>query len=287
MEYIGAIFRPPSEARSLLVQVSIGCSHNKCIFCSMYQEKQFIIRNVEDVIKDLEQVENKDCIEKIFLCDGDALILKTDDLLKILAYIKENFLNCKRVASYATIQDIERKSEKELEMIYQAGLSLLYIGLESGNDEILSFIKKDVDYKRSRDACLKVKKVGYKLSVMIILGLGEKEKSYQHALDSAKLLNDINPEYIGLLSLMVEYNTPLYDLVKNNEFKELQPIDMAYEIRNIIENLNVNDCFFSSVHASNYLYLKGYLNEEKDALLEKVDYYIDNKELLNKTYRQL
>jgi radical SAM superfamily enzyme YgiQ (UPF0313 family) len=253
----------------------------------MYQDKTFMIKAVDKVIDELDQIINKDTITKVFLCDGNALRINTSDLIEIITFIKDNFVNCKQISSYATIQDIESKTLEELNSLNKAGLTLLYIGLESGNDEVLKMMNKGITSNRSKKACLKAKKANYKLSVMIIIGLGSIALSYSHAKDSANLLNDINPEYIGLLSLIVEPNTKLAFMVKENLFKELNPIECAKEIKVLLSDLNINNCFFSSVHASNYLYLKGYLAIDKQGMLEQIDYYLDNNDLLDNKYRLL
>ncbi|MDR1781681.1 MAG: radical SAM protein [Bacilli bacterium] len=276
MQYIGNIFRPPSEARSLLVQLTVGCSHNKCTFCSMYKDKQFYVRDINEVINELENFEHKDYIEKIFLCDGDALVVKTDDLIRVLQKIKELFVNVKQISSYATFQDVLRKSDEELKLLKDNGLSLLYLGAESGSDKILKNINKGVTSDEIIEACLKAKACGFDLSIMIIIGIASKALSKEHAMASAQLINKIQPKYFAVLSLMVEPNTPLYQDVINHKFEILDSKEEIMETRMILEHLDLVNTFFSSAHNSNYLFLKGNLNKDKQLLINKIDNYLNN-----------
>lgn len=272
MRYEGTVYRPPSEARSLIVQVTIGCAHNKCTFCSMYKDKKFRIRDTKEIIKDLELArERYSVINRIFLADGDALILKVEDLLKILDCINEIFPECERVGVYATPKDILNKTDEELKLLKRHGLKIMYVGIESGNDDILSDINKGVKSKEIVNAGIKVKNSGIKLSVTLISGLGGKNKIEKHAIDSAKVINKINPDYVGLLTLMLEEGTPLYEDYKRGEFQLLSPEEVLLEAKLLIENLNVEGCVFRSNHASNYISLAGTLCEDKDRLLKEID----------------
>lgn len=287
MEYEGAIYRPPSEAYSLLIQVSVGCSHNQCTFCSMYKDKQFKIKPIQQVIAEIENYQYKDQVEKVFLCDGDALVLPFEQLKTILQKIKENFKNVKRISSYATFQDIENKDIEQLKQLQDLGLDLLYLGAESGNDQILQNIKKGLTFKRMVEAGLKAKAAGFKLSIMLISGLGSTTLSQQHAIDSGKLISAINPEYCGLLTLMLQQGTPLYQDYLNGDFKVLDPRQTIIETKTLIENINATHCYFTSAHASNYFNLKGYLNQDKERLLAELDYYLNNQDSLRTKFRGL
>ncbi|MBS4534180.1 radical SAM protein [Clostridium sp. D2Q-14] len=272
MKYEGMIYRPPSEARSLIVQATIGCAHNKCTFCSMYKDKKFRIRRVEDIIKDLESArEYYKNIKRIFLADGDALILKTEDLLRILKHIIKIFPECERVGIYATPRDILNKSVEELKALKDNGLGIMYMGIESGNDTILDKINKEIDSKYIIEAGKKAKESRIDLSVTLISGIGGREYIKNHAIDSAKVINAINPDYVGLLTLMLEEGTELYNDYKYGDFNPLSPEEVMLETRLFIENIEVNDCVFRSNHASNYISLKGVLNRDKDRLLEEID----------------
>lgn len=272
MRYEGRVFRPPSEARSLIIQATIGCAHNNCTFCSMYKDKKFRIRKLEDILEDLDSArEYYKSIKRIFLADGDALILKTEDLLKILQYIKKIFPECERIGIYTTPKDILNKSLDDLKVLKENGLGIMYMGIESGNDEVLKKIKKGVDSRTIIEAGKKARESGIKLSVTLISGLGGKEYIKEHAVDSARVINEINPDYVGLLTLMLEQDTELYNEYREGEFELLSPEEVMLETKLFIENLNVHNCVFRSNHASNYVSLKGTLNKDKDRLLNEID----------------
>lgn len=289
MRYEGAVYRPPSEAYSLIIQVTLGCSHNKCTFCSMFKDKKFKIRKLEDIFEDLEMArEYYKYVKKIFLADGDALILKTQDLEKILLKIKELFPECERVSMYGTPGDILRKSEEDLIKLKNLGLKIIYLGIESGSDEILQDIKKGVTSKEIIEAGKKVVKTGIKLSVTLISSLGGKEKWKDHAVESARVINEINPDYLGLLTLMVEPGTEMYDKIKQGEITLLSPKEVMIETREFIKNLEVDNCIFRSNHASNYAPLAATLNEEKERLLKQLDDIIEgNYYFKDESYRRL
>lgn len=272
MRYEGTVYRPPSEAKSLIVQTTIGCAHNNCTFCSMYKNKKFRIRELEDIIDDLDsaRVYYKN-IKRIFLADGDALILKTKNLLKILQHIKTIFPECERIGIYATPKDILNKSLDELKTLKENGLGIMYMGIESGNDEILDKVKKGVTSELMIEAGKKAKKSGIKLSVTLISGLGGRDKIKEHAIDSARVINEIKPDYVGLLTLMLEEGTELYNEYREGDFDLLSPEEVMIETKVFIKNLNVSDCVFRSNHASNYIALKGVLNKDKNRLIKEID----------------
>ncbi|GAA0182573.1 radical SAM protein [Clostridium sediminicola] len=285
MRYEGMVFRPPSEANSLIVQVTIGCSHNKCTFCSMYKGKQFRIRKLEEVLEDFEIARRRyRTVRRIFLADGDALILKTEHLEKILLKIKELFPECERVSSYATAQDINRKSHEELTRLNELGLQILYLGVESGSDEILEDIKKDTTAAEMIQAGQKAKKAGMKVSATLIIGVGGKEKSEMHAIESAKVLNQMDPDYLGLLSLTADRGTEMEEKVRKGEITKLSPIEFVVEIKKLIQNLELTKCVLRSNHASNHLALAGTMNEDKKMLLEQLDEVIEGKYKLRPNY---
>lgn len=289
MRYEGVVYRPPSEAYSLIIQVTLGCSHNKCTFCSMYKDKKFKIRKVEDVIEDLEMSRAYyKYVKRIFLADGDALILKTGDLETILIKIKELFPECERVGVYGTPGDILRKSREDLIKLKNLGLGIIYLGIESGSDEILKDINKGVTSKEIIEAGKKVVDTGIKLSTTLISSLGGKEKWKQHAVESARVINEINPDYLGLLTLMVEPNTEMYNKIQQGKLTLLSPKEVMIETRELVKNLQVNNCVFRSNHASNYAPLGAVLNEEKEILLENLNYLIDgNYDFKDESFRRL
>ncbi|WP_352405086.1 radical SAM protein [Sporanaerobacter acetigenes] len=271
MRYEGTLYRPPSEAYSLIVQATIGCSQNRCTFCSMYKEKDFRIRKTRDIVEDLilgRQEYRK--VEKIFLADGDALIIKTEELLKILEKIKTIFPECKRVGIYASPKSILGKSTGELIELRKSGLGIVYMGVESGSDLILEKIKKGVNSSEMIAAGKKIKEAEIPLSITLISGLGGKEYSMEHGVESARVVNEMNPDYIGLLTLLVEEGTELYDDVWNERFKLLAPKEVLLETREFVQRLNLDNCIFRSNHASNYVALGGTLNKDKNLILEQI-----------------
>lgn len=272
MRYEGRLFRPPSEAYSLIVQATIGCSHNKCTFCSMYKEKQFRIRHTEEIIEDLAKArERYGRIDKIFLADGDALAIKTQELKKILAYINENFPECERVGIYGSPKAIGTKSVEDLKAFKELGLGILYLGVESGSDKVLESINKGVNKEEMIQAGQKVVESGIKLSITLIQGLGGKKYTKDHAIESADIINKINPDYVGLLTLLIEREAPMYEEIQNGSIELLSPREILMETRTMVENINIDNCIFRANHASNYVSLKGTLKEDKDLILSQID----------------
>jgi radical SAM superfamily enzyme YgiQ (UPF0313 family) len=270
--YEGSVFRPPSEARSLILQATIGCSHNKCTFCITYRDKEFRIKSYEEVKNDVEMVlPNYKDTKRIFLADGNALIIPTDGLKKILSLLKESFPNLERIGIYGCPQDILKKSVSELKTLKDAGLGIIYLGLESGSDMILRKVKKGVASKRMIEAANRVKEVGITLSVIFILGLGGKEHSKEHAVETAKVLSEMDPDYIGALTLMVIKGTEIYDEVNSGKLEILEPREVFEEVRILVENLELSNCVFRANHASNYLPIGGTLPDDKQEILDKIE----------------
>ncbi|MCQ1528438.1 radical SAM protein [Lutispora saccharofermentans] len=278
MRYEGSIYRPPSEAWSLIVQATIGCSHNKCSFCSMYKDKKFRIRSIEDIIQDISEARMLyKSIKRIFLADGDALMIKTAELLKILEHIRNTIPECGRVGIYASPRSIMLKSHEDLKLLREAGLGIAYLGLESGSDEILKNINKGADSQEIVEAGQKVKGAGILLSVTLISGLGGKQLWKEHALESAKAINKMKPDFLGLLTLMVELGTKLYEEVEEGSFKLLTPREIAVETLELLRNLDCEGCVFRSNHASNYLSLKGTLNRDRELLINQLQEAIEGE----------
>ena len=274
MKYEGKLYRPPSEAYSLIIQATIGCSHNKCTFCSMYKEDKFRIRSTEEIIKDLllgrEYYKNVK-IKRIFLADGDALIIKTEELIKIFQAINEIFPECERVGIYGSPKSLLLKSKDELDKLKELGLGIIYLGLESGSDKVLKDIKKGVTSQEMIEAGKKIKDSDIELSVTLISGIGGKEDSKEHAIESAKVLNQMQPDYIGLLTLLLEEGTELYKDVQSGKFQLLDPKEILLETKNLVKNLEIENCIFRSNHASNYLSLRGTLMEDKELILDQIE----------------
>ena len=272
MRYEGNIYRPPSEAYSYILQVTIGCSHNKCTFCSMYKDKPFRLRKIEDILDDLSMArEVYSRVERIFLADGDALILPTDKLSLILKEIRLLFPECNRVGIYATPNDILRKSLEDLKLLNELGLSIAYMGIESGSDAILNDVNKGISSSQIIEAGKKIKQSGIKLSTTLISGLGGLERSSEHALKSAYVVSEIDPDYIGFLTLLIEKDTEIFRRIQEDSFSVLSPKEVMSEIKLFIENTNTSNCIFRSNHASNYVSLAGTLPQDKDRLISQIN----------------
>ena len=279
MHYSGAVYRPPSEARSLIVQCTLGCSHNKCAFCTMYKDKKFSINPIEQVLSDLaESRAYAGYIEKIFLADGDALILPMDYLLTVLDYIRDHFPTCKRVAAYATTKAIMRKTDEELRTLREHGLGIVYIGLESGNEELLKKFCKGVTAEEIVLNAIRCKQAGIATSVTAINGMAGANGDWQaHAIDTAKAVSRMKPDYIAFLTLRVYSGTPLHDWIASGEFKMMEPPELMRETRLFLEHIDSDGSIFRSNHASNYLPLGGTLNRDREALIHTIDEALDGK----------
>ena len=272
MRYYGAVYRPPSEAYSLIVQVTYGCSHNTCALCSMYKEKRFALRPLEEVLEDFRIArQTYRHVDKVFLADGDALVRKASELYTILDTIRELFPECERVTSYASPASIRIRTDEELQTLRAKGLTMVYMGLESGSDEVLKLMRKGHPAAEIIEMGQKVRRNGIALSVTAITGLGGPELLEKHAIETAKAFNAMNPEYIGMLTLMVEHGTPLYDWVRDGKFQLLTQPQVLEETRLLVENLDSPGSVFRMNHASNYLVLKGTLNQDKEAMLRTID----------------
>ncbi len=272
MKYEGSIYRPPSEAQSLIIQATIGCSHNKCTFCSMYKDKKFRIRNVEEVLADVEEGKRHlRQVKRIFLADGNALAMKTNDLKDILKRIHEIMPECERIGIYSSPKDILHKSDEELRELKELGLGIAYMGLESGSDVILKNIRKGVTASEMIEAGRKVIKSGIKLSITLISGLGGRKLLKEHALESARVINDIDPHYLGLLTLLVEQGAEMKTQIEKGELELLNPREVVEETRLLLENLELSQCIFRSNHASNYFALAGTLPQDKQRLLREIE----------------
>jgi len=271
MRYFGSVYRPPSEARSLIVQVTYGCSHNTCAFCSMYKEKQFRLRPMEEILEDFRMARQAySRVGRIFLADGDALIRPAADLERILEYIAELFPECERVTCYASPSSIHKRTTEELKRLRERNLTMVYMGLESGCDAVLKRMRKGHTAADIVAAGQKINAAGIDLSVTAISGLGGVELWREHAMDTAAALSAMKPAYIGLLTLMVEPGTPLYDWVQKGEFTLLDSHQVLEETALLVAQLDCEGAVFRMNHASNYLTLKGTLNEDKQALLKRI-----------------
>lgn len=272
MKYTGSVYRPPSEAESLIIQVTLGCSHNQCTFCSMYKDKAFKIRPLEAVLEDLREARKLyRQVHRVFLADGDALILPLSSLKVILSTIAQLFPECERIGIYGSPRSILLKSEAELSELRTLGLGIVYLGVETGNDKLLQAIQKGVSRDEMILAGQKVKSAGMKLSAMIISGLGGSEHWEAHSLDSATAINLMDPDYVGLLTLLVSPGTVLYDEVASGKFNLLSPVEVLLETKAFVENLHLSKALFRSNHASNYVALSGSLPSDQQKLLKQIE----------------
>lgn len=273
MEYEGVLYRPPSEGRSLIIQATIGCAHNRCTFCNMYKAKQFRIRSFEEILADLEEVAAgpyADWFDRAFLADGDALVLPAETLLRVIDEIHRLFPRIGRVSVYATAGDVLRKSDEELSMLSAHGMTLAYLGAESGDDELLRFIRKDNTASEMAEAGRKLKRNGIGTSVTLISGLGGKPKLKDHALACARLISEMNPEYCSFLTLRLYEGTPFYEEVKEGRFERLEADEIMEEMELFLSHVDSPGTVFRSNHASNYLPLGGTFNRDIPALIEAV-----------------
>ncbi len=279
MRYYGDVYRPPSEAYSLIVQITYGCSHNTCAFCIMYKAKKFSMRPMNEILEDLREaaVSYGENVWRVFLADGDALIRKTDELVLILDEINRLFPNKERVTSYASPASILTKTSQELRCLKEHGLEMVYLGLESGSDKVLKLVNKGYTGAQIVEAGCKAREAGMALSVTAVSGLGSHELSNEHAIMTAKAFSNMKPEYIGLLTLDIMPGTPMYDWVKDGSFKLLNPIEVLEETKLMVENIDSDGSVFRANHASNYLPLKGTLNKDRDIILKQIELAIDGQ----------
>lgn len=273
MDYIEPLFRPPSEARSLILQVTNGCSWNRCTFCEMYTapQKKFSVKPQSDIEQELQQVANNGYpVRRVFLADGDAMTLSFRRLREILLAIRQYLPNVQRISSYCLPRNLKNKSVEELAELQQLGLSLMYVGCESGDDLVLEKIDKGENYASSLDALHKIKGAGMKSSVMILNGLGGQQYSEQHAINSAKLMNEAQPEFLSTLVVSFPGGIERFQQGFGGEFQPLTQQQLFQEMEILLDTLTLERTVFRSDHASNYLVLKGTLNRDKDQLLQQV-----------------
>jgi radical SAM superfamily enzyme YgiQ (UPF0313 family) len=269
MDYIGKIFRPPSEAYSILLQITTGCSHNKCAYCDMYRDKSFRPKPWDVVEGDIDEAAAAGPVtDKLFLCDGDALILGTAKLLKVLKAIKAKLPWIRRVGVYGDTRSVGRKSVAELKELKEAGLGIVYHGVESGDDEVLKRIDKGGTRQECIETAAKLREAGIIHSVILLLGIGGVELSEQHAKNTASLLTAMDPPFVGALTTTVLPNTPLGAAEEAGSFVLPGKFQMLHELRTLVAESELTGCRFSSNHASNYLPLKSTLPQDKRAILQ-------------------
>lgn len=271
IRYIEPVFRPPSEAHSLILPVTNGCSWNSCTFCEMYTspQKKFRARDEAEVLDEIRRCGEQLIVQRVFLADGDALVLPTHRLLRILEQIRQCLPEVQRVSSYCLPRNLRKKSVAELQELADAGLGMAYVGAESGDDEVLALVNKGETYESTLSALDKLGAAGIARSVMILNGLGGRQLSRQHARNSARLMNAAQPEFLSTLVVSFPQGEARFRQAFE-DFEPLVPADLFRELEWLLEDLQLTDTVFRSDHASNYLVLKGILGADKPGLLRRV-----------------
>lgn len=270
MEYEGIVIRPPSEAESLILQVSLGCSHNRCTFCPTYKGRRFRIKDLDQIKAEIDEAAPYGPFRKVFLADGDALIIPQPKLRAILDYLREKIAGLRRVGIYGNAKSILRKSADELKELKERKLGIIYLGVETGDADLLKIIQKGATFDQMVEAGRRVKESGISLSATVLLGLAGTENSRRHALETAKVLSDIDPDFASALTLMVVPGTPLYEEMRAGRFQLPSPFQLLEELGTILANANFSRCYFTSNHASNYLPIKARMPKDKDAVVRLI-----------------
>ncbi len=280
MRYEGNIFRPFSEANSYLLQCTVGCSHNQCTFCGMYKDAKYRVRLTAEILEDIRMAKDYyGDLEKVFLCDGDAIAIETDTLLTIIGKLYSTFPSLRHVGSYVGPQSTLSKSPAELRKLRKAGLTKAYIGVETGDDELLKKIKKGVGYDEMLQAGQRLVEADINLSAMVLLGLaGPGEASVRHALATARICNEMKPQYLAALTVTPVPGTVLYRQVQKGEFQLLDPFETLAEMKQIFENITMDHLKFVGTHASNYLPITGTLQKDKQKMIALVDKVLSGRD---------
>ena len=273
LNYIEPVFRPPSEWKSLILQVTNGCSWNRCTFCDMYTQPQKRFRpakvaDIEAQVRALAEAGHP--VQRVFLADGDAMTVSSRRLKDYIAAIKKYYPEVQRISSYCLPRNLANKTVDELTELRELGLSLMYVGCESGDDEVLELVEKGENYQSSLEALQKIKAAGMKSSVMILNGLGGPELSEQHAINSARLMNEVQPEYLSTLVVEFPTGSERFEKNFNGRWRKLGKLELFREMETLLDNLELKKTVFRSDHASNYLVLKGVLGKDKEPLLQIV-----------------
>ena len=278
-EYEGVVIRPPSEADSLVLQYTIGCSHNQCIFCPAYKQKRFRIRGLAEMEQDI-----RGCLpayadtRRIFLADGDALAAPRPDLLALFSLLRSSLPRLQRIGMYANTKNILGKSAEELRQLREAGLGILYLGIESGDDGLLDWMKKGVTSAEMAEAGQRVKDAGIKLSVTVLLGIGGADRSTEHARLTGKLLSIIDPDYVGALTTMVVKGTPLFDLQQQGKFQLPSAFAILSELAEMLAHTEMTRGLFFANHASNYLPVRVRMPSERDKIVEMIRTFVRDRD---------
>ncbi len=278
IRYQGQLFRPPSEADSLILQATVGCSYNECAFCGMYRDKRFRVRKLDTMKAEIAWAREElgERVRKVFLADGDALTAKASYIGGILDELRGAFPRLRRVSCYASPQALQVRSVDELAELRERGLTLYYLGIESGHDTVLERLVKGVDAAETIRVAQKAHQAGVRLSTMILLGAGGRELSAGHALESARVCNAIQPRFLSTLVLTPVENTPLWEQDRRGELDHMTPLELARELHTFIAQLDLKASIFRSNHASNYLSVAGTLPKDKQRMLAALDAALAN-----------
>jgi len=272
MRYEGRLYRPPSEARSYILQATIGCSHNLCTYCDMYRDKSFRERELPEVLEDIEEAARVyPMADKVFVADGDALIMNAPRWKTILESLRANFPHLRRVSAYATAQNLLEKSDDELRKVREAGLSLLYIGPESGDPVTLKRIVKGNTFEDHAEAARKAHVAGMKISVIVLLGAGGVDRTKEHAHETSRLVTEMDPEFLSALTLTIIPGTPLERMVDKGRFELPSIPDLLRELRTIVAESRPTRAIFRTNHASNYLPIEGRLPRDREKIVAAID----------------
>ena len=283
LNYDAPLYRPPSEAKSLIFQVTLGCSFNECSFCDMYRSKDYSERSWEEVKGEIDMMSKMlPDTTKIFLADGDALNLDTEYMIKIVKYIYEKFPNLERVSCYAMPMNLLKKTPEELDSMKKAGLDMLYLGIETGSDILLKKVTKGATAKTIIKSCKKAKDAGFTLSCMVILGIGGSKYSSENARETAKVISAVKPDYVGALTLYLENGIKDEFMTKfNEEFIRISDSEAIDELEELISGIDVNDkVVFRANHGSNAYNVAGTFPEDKQAMLDKITWMKEHPEVV-------
>ncbi len=280
MDYVGHVIRPPSEAYSMIIQVTVGCSHNMCTFCGTYKDVKFRVKDMSVIKRDIDEASSWGYnFDKAFLADGDVLILPNATILEIIGYIKKKNPRIKRIGVYGNTKAIIKKTPAELVELREAGLGIVYQGIESGNVDVLRTIKKGAFPDRMAESAAKVMEAGILLSQTVLLGIGGTEKSREHATDTGRLLARMSPDYASALTVMILPNTELYASYRAGTFTLPDKFGLLGELRTMIGEMGMRrDCYFTSNHASNYLPIRATFPRERDAVLKLLDRILETRD---------
>ena len=278
LKYEGTVIRPPSEAESLILQLTLGCTDNNCTFCPAYKDKPFRIRDIDEFEKEIIKAsEHFSETKRIFLADGDAITVPQKHLLRVFESLNQHFPRLTRISLYGSAKSLKTKTISELIELKKLKLGVIYIGMETGDDEIYRSINKFGSPQQTVETIQKVKNAGIKTNVTVILGLGGKKHTVQHAVNTGRILSQAKPEQIAALTLMIVEGTPLYNMKKKGDFTELDTFEFIEELKTLIENMEDFPCLFFSNHASNYIPVNARFPKDKQGIIQQLSTVLAKK----------